>query len=105
MSKAHRKGGNEERAVVDLMRSLGFRCERTLEKGARSDGSKTWDIDLYIDPEGAAMIGECKCRESIGDWIWDYLGDNDFLTLRKNRKKRLYILPEDKFIELIQKGH
>lgn len=103
MSKAHRKGSQEERNIVNLMRENGFRCERTLEKGARSDGSNTWDIDLYIDPEGAAMIGECKCRESIGDWIWDYLGNNDFLTLRKNRKERLYILPESKFLELIKR--
>jgi hypothetical protein len=102
-SKAKTKGDNEERVVVNLMREHGFACQRTLEAGARSDGSNTWDIDLYYKGvDNAPLIGECKCRESIGDWIWEYLGDNDFLTLRKNRRKRLYVLPEEVFLRLIR---
>ena len=92
MGKAKNKGDNEERAVVNLHREWGLDCERTLERGVRMDGSPTWDIDLHLKDK--TLRGECKCRESIGDWIWDHLGDSDFLTLRKNRKARLYVVPE-----------
>jgi len=102
MAKAKRKGDGEERAVVNLHRELRYKCERTLEKGARSDGSQTWDIDLYARGDDLPpLIGECKCQEKIGDYIWDWMGDNDFLTLRKNRKPRLYVVPERVWEELI----
>lgn len=101
--KSRNKGANEERSVVNLHRSIGIECKRTLESGARSDGSATFDIDIY--PHGidnAAIIGECKCRESIGDYLWDWLGENDFVTLRKNRKDRLYLIPERMWLDLLK---
>lgn len=102
MGKAKTKGDNEERAVVNLHREYGVHAERTLEKGARSDGSATWDIDLYINGiDDAPLIGECKNQKQIGDYIWNWLGENDFLTIRKNRKERLYILPESVWLRLI----
>lgn len=95
MAKAKGKGDRLERDVVNLHRDLDIPSERTLEKGARSDGSPTWDIDLYVKGvEEAPMIGECKNQEKIGDYIWDWLGDNDFLVMKKNRKERLYVIPE-----------
>lgn len=102
--KSKTKGDSEERSIVNLHRDWGFRAERTLEKGARSDGSATWDIDIYAFGEHETpLIGECKCRESIGDWVWKYLGENDFLTLRKNRKQRLYVMPENIWKRLLDR--
>lgn len=101
--RSRNKGNNEERAIVNLHREWGVRAERTLEKGARPDGSNTWDVDIYaFGKDEAPLIGECKCRESIGDWVWEYLGENDFLTLRKNRKQRLYVVPERVWKRLIK---
>lgn len=103
MGKAHTKGGNEERAVVNLHREHGISCQRTLENGARNDGTDTWDIDLYVyGDDEPPVIGECKCQEKIGSYIWDWLGNNDFLTIRKNRKERLYVIPEHVWLDLIQ---
>lgn len=102
-NKAKQKGDREERKVVNLHRALGFDCERTLEAGARSDGSATWDIDLYLyGSDEAAVIGECKHRESFPEYIWKMLGENDFLTIRKNGRERLYVLPERFWLELIK---
>ena len=94
------RGDELEREVVNLMREHGFRCERTLERGARSDGSKTWDIDLYANGD-TAMIGECKRKKSGFKFIYDSLSDNDFLVIRQDRHDRLYVLPEEIFIDLI----
>lgn len=101
-NKNKMRGDNLEREVVNLMREKGFRCERTLERGARSDGSATWDIDLYRDVDGAAMIGECKRKKSGFKFIYNSLADNDFLVIKQDRCNRLYVLPERMFLELIK---
>ena len=96
------KGSREERAVVAMHRELGFKCERTLEGGARSDGSHTYDIDLYARGEdGAALIGECKIKAQGYKTIYDELSINDFLTIRADNKERLYVVPERVWKELI----
>ena len=101
-SKSKIKGSVEERAVVNLHRELGFKCERTLEGGARSDGSDTYDIDLYVrGSDEAAILGECKLRATGFKQIYSWLGNNDFLTIRADRKERLYVVPERIWKELI----
>lgn len=95
------RGDELEREIVNLMRKHGFRCERTLERGARSDGSATWDIDLYVDGD-TAMIGECKRKKSGFKFLYESLGDNDFLAVRQDRSDRLYVLPERVFLDLIK---
>lgn len=86
-----------EREVVNLMREHGFSCERTLERGARMDGSPTWDIDLVLDK---VRKGECKRKKSGFKFIYESLGDNDFLVIREDRAKRLYVVNEETFIEM-----
>ena len=103
MNKSKDKGSREERAVVDLLRSMGYEAQRTLEAGARSDGTNTYDIDWFRDKDGAACIGECKVRKDGFALIYRWLGENDFLTIRADRKERLYVLPERFFVELIKK--
>lgn len=97
------RGDNLEREVVNLMRENGFRCERTLERGARSDGSKTWDVDLYVNGD-SALVGECKRRKSGFKFIYESLGENDFLVVKQDRCDRLYVLPERVFLSLICKN-
>jgi len=101
--KSKRKGDSEERAIVNYHRELGFKCERTLEGGARSDGSHTYDIDLYArGDEEAPLIGECKIRASGFKQIYDFLGENDFLTIRHDRGERLYVLREEIWEEFLK---
>ena len=101
------KGSTEERAVVNLHREEGVYAERTLEKGKRSDGSETWDVDIYWKgKEEIPLIGECKLRATGFKQIYDYLGECDFLTIRSDRNPRLYVVPEKlwlKFMELTSK--
>lgn len=103
-SKSKRKGDNEERAIINLHREKGYHCERTLQAGARSDGSETYDIDLYLDKDAAPIIGECKIRARGFKQIYDWLGQNDFLTIRQDRGERLYVLPERFWLELLSKA-
>jgi hypothetical protein len=94
--KSRNKGANEERAIVNLHRDMGVRAQRTLEAGARSDGSVTYDLDVYaFGEEEAPLIGECKIRADGFKQIYDWLGENDFLTIRADRKERLYVVPEE----------
>lgn len=95
------KGSNEERAVVNLHKDWGFEVKRTLENGKRSDGSETWDIDLYArGKDKAPFVGECKIKADGFKTIYDMLGLNDFLTLRADKKDRLYVIPERVWAEL-----
>ena len=102
MSKSKRKGSVEERAVVNLHRELGFVAERTLESGARSDGTSTWDVNLLLgDKNNTSLRGECKVRANGFSTIYSMLADADFLTIRADRKRRLYVMPEDTWLLLI----
>jgi len=93
-NRSKNKGSKEERCVVNLHKSWGFAAQRTLENGARNSGP-TWDIDLYWKGrDNAPLIGECKVRGSGYKVIYDQLGENDFLTIRADKKQRLYVVPE-----------
>lgn len=96
------KGNNEERAIVNLHREWGIQAKRTLENGKRSDGSATWDIDIYHKgTDYTPLIGECKVRGSGFSQIYEWLGINDFLTIRADRKERLYVVPERVWQQLL----
>lgn len=99
---SRQKGDREERAVVNLHRKWGLHANRTLESGKRSDGSDPVDIDLYIwGVDKAPAIGECKVRGSGFKQIYDWLGLNDFLTIRADNKERIYCIPERVWKQLL----
>ena len=102
-NKSKNKGDTEERAVVNLLRDNDFSCQRTLEAGARSDGSKTWDIDLHLNRH-IILHGECKIRKAGLKFIYDSIGENDFLTYRTNNNPRLYVLNEETFLKLLKRA-
>lgn len=96
MPNRHReKGDREERDVVNRLRKKGFDCERTLESGKRSDGTEPHDISIYVrGREGTPLKGECKLRADGFKQVYKWLADNDFLTIRADRKERLVVMPE-----------
>ncbi len=116
-NRSKQKGDREERDVVNTFRTHGFECRRTLEAGARSDGSVTHDIDLLVTGypfgiDGWLMRGECKVRangfKTIYGWFEAAKSDDDkrgldFLTIRANNQKRLVVMEEDTFIDLIKR--
>lgn len=93
------KGSKEERAIVNKHREQGFVIERTLESGKRSDGSNTWDLNLET-PTGI-LKGECKIQANGFKQIYEWL-KNDFLTIRADNKKRLYVVTEDLWFKLLK---
>lgn len=103
MNKSKNKGDREERDVVNTHLEWGIFAKRTLEAGARSNSAVHWDIDLYHKGKDAApLIGECKVRKDGFKKIYDWLHENDFLTIRADRKERLYVVPERIWKELIK---
>jgi hypothetical protein len=103
VSRSKSKGDREERVVVELFRSMGIPAQRTLSSGARSDGSLTWDLDVYWKGEqNAPLIGECKVRGDGFKELYKWIGENDFLTVRADRKERLYVIPERLWIRFME---
>lgn len=100
MSRSKTKGDREERDVVNTHLRWGFQCERTLESGARSNSPVTWDINLHTENE--TLKGECKVRANGFKEIYKWMEERDFLTLRADRKERLYVVPERVWKELIK---
>lgn len=106
VSKSKIKGDQEERKVVNRHKEeLSLECTRTLEKGARSDGTETWDIDIDTLIESIGSLkGECKLRGNKDAFglIYRWLGANDFLTIRADRRDRLYVIREDLWFKLFK---
>lgn len=101
-NKSRDKGHREEREVVNNHREIGIPAQRTLESGARNDGTITYDLDVYYrGNDHAPIIGECKIRASGFKKIYQWLGDNDFLTLRADRKERLYVMKEETWLHFL----
>lgn len=100
-NRSKNKGDKEERAIVNLHREWGFNATRTLKSGARSDGSKTFDIEIYNVKNFPFLHGEAKVRADGFKQIYDYLGSNHFLTIRADNKERLYVIPEEIWRKLI----
>ena len=96
------KGSREELAIVNLHKDHGIFAERTLENGKRPNGDMAWDIDLYVyGVDEAPLIGECKVKGQGFKKIYDYLGDADFLTIRADRKPRIYCMTEEVWLRLM----
>jgi len=99
-SRSKEKGDREERQLVDLLRKNGFNCERTLERGKRSDGSDTWDIDLYVSQD---LKIECKMRGGNAfTRLYNWINGRDILTLRSDRKQRLYVVTENLMLKILK---
>lgn len=88
------KGNREERAIVNLHKQHGFEAKRVPLSGA-ADGFKG-DVIVH------GLVGESKLRASAFAKVYQWLGDNDFLTLRCDGKERLYVIREDRWIAMLK---
>jgi hypothetical protein len=99
MGKASRdKGAREERALVNRWRAEGISAQRVPLSG----GTEFQKGDVQI----SGFIGELKVRQNGGGFksLYDWLGDNDFLTVKQSGRGRLYVLSEDAMIALAKQG-
>ena len=101
MGKRSRDKGNRiERELVDLHHALGIGAERVPLSGA-AGGSFTGDLRV----EGIG-VAEVKARGDGGGFVTieKWLGDNDVLFLRRDRRKPLVVLPWNTYAKLIADG-
>ena len=97
MHPSKRKGDNFEREVKEFHRQLGVPCERTYlasQEGRNDPG------DLKI---GEEIKGECKARKSGSGFtvLERWMGDNDILFLRRDRKEMLVCMNADLYSKMI----
>lgn len=98
-NKSKQKGDRFERQIVNDLRDSGINAERTLEKGARSDGSQTWDID--IPTPSKTYKAECKSRKDSFKTDYEWLQGVDFVFKKSNGKKAIVMMDYDLFKKFI----
>ena len=89
------KGAGFERAVVTAAKAYGLDARRTAPNQTQ-DGDAVWG-DVTIN----GLKVECRKRESIGGWVWEWLEGNDVLVLGRNRKPPLAVIPLAKMLDLL----
>jgi hypothetical protein len=96
------KGSRIEREVVRCHIEAGIHSERVDAKAGQLGKERSWDIDVYWrGKDEAPLCGEIKARKALPKWMWEYLGENDFLVLRENGRQPLYVVPHEKWLELL----
>lgn len=90
--KSRDKGARIERELVRILQEAGFAAERVPLSGA-AQGRFSGDISIPL--LGADYRAEVKCRANGFAQLYDWLGDNELLIVRADRKKPLVVLPLD----------
>lgn len=98
MGKASRdKGYRAEHQIVQTLRESGLPARRIPLSGG--DPNEPGDIEI-----AGFGLCECKNRESVGAYLWEWLGENKALFVKRNRREPLVVMPLDGWIELVKRG-
>lgn len=100
MSKSKSKGTRLENLLVDTFIEHGIAAERVPLSG--SIGGKYKDDVIIGSIDQPLMRYECKNRENIADYMWDWQEGVDAVVIKKNHKKPLVVITLDQYIELIK---
>lgn len=97
MSKSKDKGTRAENEVVRILNEAGVDAKRQPMSGMLAD----YKGDVIL-PSGDLI--EVKNRESIANYIWEWLaqGGAKYLVLRKNHRVPLAVMPLTELGELLQ---
>ena len=95
--KSRDKGAKFEREVVNFHRDMGIASERVTLSGAMK-GSYAGDVVIH------GMTAECKIRANGFKELYGWLehDDADFLVIRADRRKPLYVLPEETWVKFLE---
>ena len=98
-NRARQKGDRIEREIVHLHEKMGVPAQRVPLSGAAGGH---FSGDVWIGD----MKAEIKARANGEGFITleKWLGENDMLFLRRDRKTPLVVLPWNTYAELIKKG-
>jgi Holliday junction resolvase len=90
MSKASRdKGNRTERTIVAILQNFGFAAERVPLSGAARG---RFGGDISVPLFGVDKRVEVKCRASGFSQLYSWLGDHDFLIVKRDRAEPLVVL-------------
>lgn len=95
------KGDRYERELVTAFKERGLFSQRVPLSGA-TDYAKG---DIEVTPgfkDAKPLVGECKRRKALPEWIDAALGENDFLAMRDDGGKTLIVLRLPLFGDLLQ---
>jgi hypothetical protein len=95
-AKHRQKGNRAEREIVDLHKDINVHAERYPLSGSSRFRGSGHDIDLCpVGREAAPLVAEVKARKDGSGFtqLERWLGDFDFLFLRRNNSGPLVVLP------------
>lgn len=98
--KSQRKGSREELAVKDAWQDHGFAAERVPRSGQGQDAGSKFFGDVTIPLLGHDRPFECKVKADGFRQLYQFIEGAYGLTVRADRKERLYVLRERDFLEL-----
>lgn len=100
---ASRKGKRVEKEVLEAFRECGIECRLTQHSGSTRDKTEKGDMILNL-PAGPMRV-EVKARATATGFtgILRWLGKNDILVVKQDRKTPFVVLSEDAFMKLVTK--
>ena len=88
--KSRDKGLRGERSLVNLLRGYGFEAERVPLSGA-AGGQFTGDLRVQVGDRSLSC--ELKVRADGFKQLYDWLGGNDCLVVKADRKPPVLVIP------------
>jgi hypothetical protein len=65
-------------------------------------GGERFGGDVVFTHNAVNYRIECKVRKAGFSRLYEWLGDNDILTVRQDRSPRLWVLHENTFLALLE---
>ena len=97
--KAPRQKGNRlERELVNYFKSVGLLAHRVPYSGSMVG----YKGDVQLTVKGTKFVLEAKSRQSGFKFLYDSLGDNNLLCIKRDRDKPLIIMDIENFIRIIR---
>jgi Holliday junction resolvase len=94
------KGSVYERELVNFLKGYDLKAQRVPLSGATAYAKG--DVEVKVHFRDAPLVGECKRRAALPEWIEKALGENDFLAMRADRSETLIVIRASMFAELLQ---
>ncbi len=96
------RGIGYERELVNFLKEAGLHAQRVPLSGATDYAKGDVEVTPGYDADAAPLVGECKRKRSLPDWLTSALGENDFAAFREDRGETLIVIRADLFRDLLQ---
>lgn len=98
------KGSRIEREMKEKFINDGFSAKKIPLSGAAEFAGKEYAGDVQVQWEGETLVTEIKGRKKGAGFkvIEGWLGNKDFLLLKRNRKEPLCVMPWKTLIKLMR---